>query len=496
MTSTRWLWTALARPLVAVLAAGMLVVGASCTSDELYVGPLAPAADAPAATLAPIRENLLVCPGFEPLGLGEVPENDGVQTKVWAGAAPEAALGPSPGDTPDDSGSVRLTQRPDGAELATTSDRGSIGSSEVGGTSFVEVTGSGSLAPGLASVQTSRVTDGDDRGLAATACLAPRPEVWLLAGGGDSTRRERLVIANPGANTVTVDVAVHGAEGLLETSGSGRVTVPPHDRVSLLLDGLVAAEATPAVHLTATGGSITAVLEDSWIEGATGRGRDEASPSVAPALEQIIPAPSLTGPARLRLVVPGPAEAVVQVQLLTSAGPQSLAGGGVSRVRGGSVLDLPLEAVAPGDYAVHVRSDQPVTAAVLIERRGVDSAGQSDLGWMPAVPAVTTLAGSPLPGDTSARLVLAGVGEPWSGIVHRVAVDGSSSAETVSGSVDSVVAVDVSGSAAVWVQAGEHPVYAGLAVAVDDPDGPLFALIGVEPTAVARTVLPAIEVLR
>ncbi len=487
MISTYRPWAALARPLVVVLAAGTLVLGAGSTSDALRLGELAPSAEASAVALAPIRTNLLICPGAETRGLGGVPEVDGARTKVWAGAAPEAALGSSAMSTPDDPGSVRLAQRPDGVELATTAARGSIGSGEVGGTSIVEVTGSGALAPGLVSLQTTQVTDGDDRGLAATACLTPRPEVWLLAGGGDSTRRERLVIANPGANTVTVDIAVHGAEGLLETSGSGRVAIPPHDRVSLLLDGLVTAEATPAVHLTATGGSITAVLEDSWIEGATGRGRDDASPSVAPALEQVIPVPSLTGPARLRLVVPGPAEAVVQVRLLTSAGTQSLAGGGVSRV---------IEGVAPGDYAVHVRSDEPVTAAVLVERRGADPAGQSDLGWMPAVPATTTLAGSPLPEDTSARLVLAGLGEPWSVTVDLVAADGSSSAQTVSGPVDSVAAVDVSGSAAVWVQAGENPVYAGLALTVDDPAGPLFALVGLEPTAVARTVVPAIEVLR
>ena len=153
-----------------------------------------------------------------------------------------------------------------------------------------EVSATGSLAVGLAALQTGLRREGDERGLQSVACQAPRSEVWLLAGGGAPTRRERLVVANAGANPVTVDIQVHGASGPIASVNGARVAVPPHGRVGVLIDAIAPGEASPVVHVTATGGLITAVLEDSWIDGATGRGRDDVGPADGPATEQVIPA--------------------------------------------------------------------------------------------------------------------------------------------------------------------------------------------------------------
>ena len=110
-----------------------------------------------------------------------------------------------------------------------------------------------------------------------------------MAGGGGSTRRERVVLTNPGANTVSADVTVLGGAGLLPSTNGRNVSVPPRGRASLFVDALVGPENTPVVHVVATGGVLDAVLEDSWVDGATGRGADDASPTADPANEQVDP---------------------------------------------------------------------------------------------------------------------------------------------------------------------------------------------------------------
>ena len=63
------------------------------------------------------------------------------------------------------------------------------------------------------------------------------------------------------------------------------------------------------------------MLEDAWIEGAVGRGRDDSAAAAAPALEQVVPAMVLAGPAHLRLLVPGPDAAGVLARLFAPDAP-------------------------------------------------------------------------------------------------------------------------------------------------------------------------------
>ena len=104
-------------------------------------------------------------------------------------------------------------------------------------------------------------------------------------------------------------------------SANGRnVAVPPRGRTSLLVDALVGPETTPVVHVVASGGVLTGIVEDSWVDGATGRGADDAAPAADPSNEQVVPAVYLDGPARLRVAVPGTEETVVQARALTKDG--------------------------------------------------------------------------------------------------------------------------------------------------------------------------------
>ncbi len=495
-------WPAVVRPLAAVgLAVGLTAAAANSSGAIVLGAPPSGSAGALGRSTVPVREALAVCPGPETEGLSSVPGVAGMLTSVSAASAPDsvlAALGAAPPQAPG--GVVRLLRRPLGGELGALTTRGGAVGGTVTGATLVEVAATESLAPAVAGLQTSVLAgESDDRGLAATPCATPSPDVWLLAGGGDATRRERLVVANPGANTLTVDVEVYGAAGKRVGAAAGRLAVPPHGRVSLLLDALAAGESSPAVHVTATGGVITAVLEDAWIEGAVGRGRDDSAAAAAPALEQVVPATVLAGPAHLRLLVPGPDEAVVLARLLTPDGPLALPGGGVSRVKGGTVLDVDLGSVAPGDYAIQIRSDQPVTAAVLVQRLGADGKGPSDLAWVPATPslaATQTLTGSPVPAGAAAQLVLAGTGGPWRATLTSVGPDGTVSSRIVEGSADSSASNVVTGAAAVWVVPMVGTVYAGLSLSLPDPVGPLYAAVGLAPIPVLTAAVPVRSVRR
>lgn len=355
-------WAGPSRALVVVAAAAGLVLTAGALPHTIELRATAAVTPAEAAVV-PVRQSALVCPGPETEGVAGVPAVTGGTTSVLATTAADAALGGI--GTSTEPGRLTLITQSTGSAPAEASARGAALSASLAGPTLAEVRAVGSLAAGVAAVQTWLRRDSDDRGLVATACPAPGAEAWLLAGGGDPTRRERLLVANAGANPATVDVEVFGGAGRIATVGGTHVVVPPHGRVGLLVDALAPGEPTPAVHVTATGGLVVAVLEDSWIEGAVGRGRDDVGPAAGPSTEAVIPV-ALSGHSRLRVLVPGADEAVVQTRVLTSGAAQALPADGVVRVPGGTVRDidlsgLPARLCRPGprrSSAGRVRADR------------------------------------------------------------------------------------------------------------------------------------------
>lgn len=164
-----------------------------------------------------MRTASLVCPGPETEGLAGVPAVAGGTTTVLAATAPAAAV---QGMVTPAAGQLSTRGLPDGPEIGTSTERGRTISGTLSGNASESITGADGLAPAMAGLQTWLRTDSDDRALIATACQVPRDSHWLLAGAGETTRRERLVIANPGANTLTVDVTVYGRQGIIAATWS------------------------------------------------------------------------------------------------------------------------------------------------------------------------------------------------------------------------------------------------------------------------------------
>ena len=165
----------------------------------------------------------------------------------------------------------------------------------------------GALAPGLVATQVWRHTGDDDRGLAVTPCGLPSADAWLVGGAAGALahrahrrqqpRRQRRVRVLRGLRSRRTRSAA--AEGR-------SVSIPPRERAVVSLDALAPDEPAPAVHVTATGGVVSAVLADQWIDGATARGIDDSVPAAAPATDQVVAGLDVAATTSLRLRQPRP----------------------------------------------------------------------------------------------------------------------------------------------------------------------------------------------
>ncbi len=193
------------------------------------------------------------------------------------------------------------------------------------------------------------------------------------------------MVSNPGANAVTVAFDVFGRGGPVAAAEGRSVSIPPRERVVVSLDALAPGEPAPAVHVIATGGVVSAVLSDQWIDGATARGIDDSVPAAAPATTQVRGRASTWRP---RLAAPrqphhrrGGARAGDGPDGAGSAANRPSCG--PSACPPGATTDVPL-ALSAGAYGLRISSDRPVTAAAWTERRAATADRMGDFAWLPA----------------------------------------------------------------------------------------------------------------
>lgn len=292
-----------------------------------------------------------------------------------------------------------------------------------------------------------------------------------------------------------VDLSVFGVRGQIAAPEGQGLVVAGQSRVVILLDAFAGSEPSPVVHVAARGGRVSAVLNDSWLDGVVSRGGDDVVSQAPPAREQVIAGLPINGQAMLRLAVPGQNEAVVQTQMLTAAGPVPLQDNGVRRVAGRSTRDIDLGSLPPGAYAVRVRADVPVLAAAMVERRR--SAGTpSDLAWSAAAAPITGIAGMALPAaqdkQVNQRLDLAAT-KRASARVTMVGSAGRISTKTVAVAADSIATLSLNGAVSVWVTPVTGTVRAAVVSSVHDAEGTLLSVAPLAELALTSTPAPLRE---
>ncbi|MDR3361068.1 MAG: DUF5719 family protein [Bifidobacteriaceae bacterium] len=229
--------------------------------------------------------------------------------------------------------------------------------------------------------------DGDLRGLAATPCVEPAAEAWLVAGSTETGSSARLLLTNAGFTTVTASLALWDGAGPVEAVGLEGMVVPARSQRAVLLEGFAGDVSRLAARVTASGGELAVFLQHSRLEGLTQGGTELAVPGLAPAKEVVIPGLNVTASdfdtpraSAIRLVNPGAAAANVQVELWGPDGPTSLPGLGAAQVGAGLVSDLSLAGLPAGRYIAKVVADRPVAAAGLSLRAGEPSAPE-EFAW-------------------------------------------------------------------------------------------------------------------
>ncbi|MGN6751673.1 MAG: DUF5719 family protein [Intrasporangium sp.] len=479
------------RATVLAVCAGALVGIATTTTGSVELGGARTSAGLPAVSDAALTDASLVCPGPERVGAKGLRDVAG-DTRVTAASAPASVLGDL---AAKGAGSIEIGPVRGGKPLQATSDPAAVPSATIPGPAGVVVRAKGALAPGVVAAQTWLHRGDDDRGLAAAACALPASDLWLIGGGDGPSRTERLVLTNPGANTISVDFTVLGTKGTIEGTGRG-ISIPPRSRSVISLDTLAPDVASPVVHVVASGGQVSGVLSDAWIDGATGRGIDDAAPAAQPAKDLVVAGIDKAGAASVRIGNPGEEEALVQVRVLTEKGPVQPDALRAVRVPAGSSLDVPLD-VPDGATGAHLIADQPVVAGAWVERRvasGADRMG--DFGWAPATPSVKRLAGLALPGSVVAgsttRLLLA-AGAKEAAVTVTTTGPGAQ-ARQVTVPADHSVVVDLGAAQAVWVQPRSGAVHAAVSVSGVVDDVPVLSIVPLPEAPVTAATVPVRQV--
>jgi hypothetical protein len=480
---------------MALLAAAVTVGATRATGPLQLAAPHERAGVAEASDVL-VEESTLVCPGQQRIGTDGLRDVEG--TLVAAVASPPAeALEGLAGAAPAGAGAVALMSGPSTTPLAegtgrTTTIRASVGSADP-----VMARARGALAPGLVATQVWQHGKDDDRGVAVTPCQLPASDAWLVGGGGGPSRTERLVVANPGANAVTVSFDVYGSQGPVP-GGEGRtVSVAPLSRAVVSLDALAPDETSPVVHVVATGGVVTAVLDDAWIDGATARGLDDATRSSPPDTDLVIAGLDVAGAASVRLANPGRDEALVQVRALTPKGPIQPSELRAVRVPAGSTVDIPLGLPA-GPAGLRVLSDHPIVAGAWTERRAADGDDRmGDFGWAPATPALRGIGGVLLSGldrpDQTRSLLLA-AGAIGGTVEVTTATGGIMRTRSTAVGPDSAAYLPLGDADGVWVRVASGDVRAAVSVSGSEGDVPWFSIAAITAAPVTALSVPVRQV--
>lgn len=490
----RWARAAAIAGLAAALVygAGSGRLGTLDLAAALDRGGSAPEQTTQPGGLAVITDSTLGCvgPGLVGLDNPSVPEADqGVS--VSAGSAPAEALPESIAGS--DGGGVTLAGVPDG-EASEVSGRGEVAALSIDGSTWVRAAAQGDLAAGFAGTQLGYSFEEQQWGMATAACGAALDDVWLVAGGDETGRVERLILANPTGNPITVTAEVLGAEGPVSVVGGTGIVVPPAGRHVVLLDALAPGEERPVVHVTTTGGPVVAALGDRWLEGTVDRGTEVTTATAAPAISLVIPAvpaprPDTADVAVVRVAAPGSEAAVVQLRALTPEGPVRLEQG-VTNVAPGAVVDVDVADLPAGTQGIEVSADTPVLAAAHVQRRA-DPEGVSDLAWIPATTPTDELQGAPL--ATSADGAITGslsVTSLEGAIVEVVTVVGGeveSSELTIPAASSRTVDLPAQ-TESVWVQPLEGAVSTAVVSTLEHELGTLIAGLPLPEAALTREV--------
>ncbi|WP_447924850.1 DUF5719 family protein [Georgenia muralis] len=363
------------------------------------------------------------------------------------------------------------------------------------GSGVIRARPAGTTTALVAGATLTRTDAGDLRGLVATPCLAPATTSWLVGGATELGQSSALVLTNSGETPATVDATLWTSLGLADAPRLRGVTVAPGERTTILLEGVASADPALALRVEAAGGEVTASVQDLRLDGIIPAGIDTVTPGAAPALRTVVPgvvldgaAPGAVATSAVRLVNPGDETATASVLLLGEDGAVQVPGADAVVLDPGAVLDLSLDGIEGGVYAVEIDSDVPVTGAVVLARTG--TAGDLDPDTAPvdrawtAASELLTSAVLPLPGLGSlagpATVTLTNPGEDDVDVELRPVGGDDGEVREVTVPARSTTSTELDDGVAV-VMSADAGVAAAVVLTAESADGELITVLPASP---------------
>lgn len=226
----------------------------------------------------------------------------------------------------------------------------------------------------------------------AVLCSAPSISQWLVGGTSDVSSKGKVYLVNSGLSTSVVDISTWSEKG---EQGLKTITVKANSTTSVKLDSLAPGDSEIVLSISARSGRVSAFMIDERGEGLKKLGGDTVNSIAEPSKRIVIAGIPQQLVAKkspnhyLRLFVPGEADANITLELISSDGRFIPVGFSERRVASSKVVSIKFKPkVAAGAFAVVIKSDQPLVAAV---RSRATSNGRSDFVWSTPAKALVPL---------------------------------------------------------------------------------------------------------
>lgn len=247
----------------------------------------------------------------------------------------------------------------------------------------------------VSGAQSELVEEGDFVGLAAADCDVANGDSWLAGGSTEVGRTTLLSLTNPSEVPATVNLELFGEDGQIFAPGTSGIIVPANGQRVLSLAGFQPDIVSPVVHVTSTGGQISATLQQAIVRGLQPGGVDIIASVPALSTTAVIPGVLVTGldavqalrgggdpqfddvETTMRVFAPGEGTVTLTVDITPEDGAQTGTSFSLD-IDAGRVTDVPVEQLATGSYTISVSATQPVVASARVTSA---SGPRTDFAW-------------------------------------------------------------------------------------------------------------------
>ena len=217
--------------------------------------------------------------------------------------------------------------------------------------------------------QTMEAEETTGAGLASIRCGEPGSDLWFVGPGQQGGAAQiQLDLMNVDPLPASVDVSIITDAGQVQADGDTGIAVPPHQTVTEALSSLAGNASVVAIEVRTSIGRVAADVSETSSHGGTASWLPSTVP---PSTRLVIPGvPPSGGTAGLYIVVPGSANARINVLSITPQGQHQPFGTQTVDLPGDSASYVPLTPLG-GTAALELTSNVPVTAGVLVPGSGL-----------------------------------------------------------------------------------------------------------------------------